>query len=83
LQRKLGKLFPDLDTAAEFTWGASFGETSTGLPIIGEIPGRKNCWAALGYGGNGITYSRIAADVIRSALTGEPDPDANLYAFAR
>jgi glycine/D-amino acid oxidase-like deaminating enzyme len=83
LQRKLGKLFPDLDTAAEFTWGASFGETSTGLPIIGEIPGWKNCWAALGYGGNGITYSRIAADVIRSALTGEPDPDADLYAFAR
>jgi len=82
LQRKLGKLFPDLDTAAEFTWGASFGETSTGLPIIGEIPGWKNCWAALGYGGNGITYSRIAADVIRSALTGEPDPDADLYAFA-
>jgi len=23
---------------------------------------------------NGIAYSRIAADLIRSALTGEPDP---------
>jgi glycine/D-amino acid oxidase-like deaminating enzyme len=83
LQRKLGKLFPDLDTEAEFTWAASFGETSTGLPIIGEIPGWKDCWAALGYGGNGITYSRIAADVIRSALTGEGDRDAPLYAFER
>ncbi|TMJ03340.1 MAG: FAD-binding oxidoreductase [Alphaproteobacteria bacterium] len=83
LQRKLGTLFPQIDTDAEFAWAAAFGETSTGLPIIGEIPGWKNCWAALGYGGNGITYSRIATDVIRSALTGEADPDADLYAFER
>ena len=55
----------------------------TGLPTIGEIPGHRNCWAALGYGGNGITYSRIAAEIIRSALTGEPDADADLYAFKR
>ena len=83
LQTKLARLFPNLDTAAEFSWSASFGETKTGLPIIGAIPGRRNCWAALGYGGNGITYSRIAAEIIRSALTGESDPDADLYAFKR
>jgi glycine/D-amino acid oxidase-like deaminating enzyme len=81
LQRKLGKLFPDLDTDAAFSWAASFGETATGLPTIGEIPGQRNCWVALGYGGNGITYSRIAAEVIRTALTGGTDPDADLYAF--
>ena len=40
-----------------------------------------HCWAALGYGGNGITYSRIAADVIAGALTGHPDVDADLYDF--
>ena len=61
----------------------SFGETATGLPTIGEIPGHRNCWAALGYGGNGITYSRIAAEIIRTALTGGSDPDADLYAFKR
>ena len=81
LQRKLGKLFPDLDTDAAFSWAASFGETATGLPTIGEIPGQRNCWVALGYGGNGITYSRIAAEIIRTALTGGADPDADLYAF--
>ncbi len=81
LQGKIGKLFPKLDMTAEFAWAASFGKSSTGLPSIGEIPGRKNCWAALGYGGNGITYSRIAAEIIRSALTGEPDADADLYGF--
>jgi glycine/D-amino acid oxidase-like deaminating enzyme len=42
-----------------------------------------NAWAALGYGGNGITYSRIAADVICGALTGRPDVDADLYDFPR
>jgi glycine/D-amino acid oxidase-like deaminating enzyme len=83
LQEKLARLFPQLDTQAEFAWAASFGESVTGLPTIGEIPRHKNCWAALGYGGNGITYSRIAAEIIRSALTGEPDVDADLYAFGR
>jgi glycine/D-amino acid oxidase-like deaminating enzyme len=40
-----------------------------------------NCWVALGYGGNGTTYSRIAADVISSALTGRTDADADLFAY--
>ncbi|MEJ0075035.1 MAG: FAD-dependent oxidoreductase [Alphaproteobacteria bacterium] len=81
LQSKLHKLFPKLDTEAEFAWAASFGGSSTGLPTIGEIPGHKNCWAALGYGGNGITYSRIAAEIIRAAFSGQRDADADLYAF--
>lgn len=83
LRRKLAKLLPDIDTTVDFAWTASFGETTTGLPTIGEIPRMRNCWAALGYGGNGITYSRIAAEVIRTTLTGGDDPDADLYAFGR
>jgi glycine/D-amino acid oxidase-like deaminating enzyme len=81
LQAKLGRLFPTLDTRAEFSWAASFGETSTGLPTIGPVPRHSNCWAALGYGGNGIVYGRIAAEVIRAGLTGRRDMDADLYAF--
>jgi glycine/D-amino acid oxidase-like deaminating enzyme len=83
LSRKLGKLFPKLDTRPDYAWTASFGESATGLPSIGHVPGMRHCWAALGYGGNGITYSRIAADVIRAALTGGGDPDADLYRFGR
>ena len=81
LSRKLAKLFPKLDTRPDFAWTASFGESNTGLPSIGRVPGMRHCWAALGYGGNGITYSRIAADVIRADLTGGEDPDADLYRF--
>jgi hypothetical protein len=39
------------------------------------------CWAALGYGWNGTTYSRIAAYIIPSALIGQKDIDADLYDF--
>lgn len=83
LRRKLGKLFPGLDTNVAFAWTACFGESATGLPSIGAIPGMRNCWAMLGYGGNGITYSRIAAEIVRTAFTGGCDPDADLYAFKR
>jgi len=79
--RKLHRLFPQLDVTPEFAWAGAFGTTATGLPCIGRIRGRKNCWAILGFGGNGITYSRIAADIIRAALAGKSDPDADLYAF--
>jgi hypothetical protein len=37
----------------------------------------------LGYGGNGITFSRVAAEIVRSDLTGATDADASLFAFAK
>ena len=83
LQTTLGKLMPGVSTKIDFAWAGSFGQTDTGLPIIGEIPNMQNCFAALGYGGNGITYSRIAADVITGAVPGNPDCDADLYDFKR
>jgi glycine/D-amino acid oxidase-like deaminating enzyme len=83
LRRKLGQLLPQLDTRPAFAWAGAFGVSDTGLPSIGEIPGRRNCWAILGFGGNGITYSRIAADIVRAALAGDSDPDADLYALRR
>jgi len=43
----------------------------------------RNCWAVLGYGCNGTTYSRIAAEVIAGALNGRPVVDADLYRFRR
>jgi glycine/D-amino acid oxidase-like deaminating enzyme len=43
----------------------------------------QHCFAALGYGGNGITYSRIAADIIASIVAGRPDCDADLYEFGK
>jgi glycine/D-amino acid oxidase-like deaminating enzyme len=56
--------------------------TKTGQePTIGAIPDRPGCFAIMAFGGNGITYSRIAAEVIASQLIGRPDLDADLLAY--
>jgi len=76
-----GKVYEQLGGEATFATPA-FGETTTGLPIIGPVPGMPHCWIALGYGGNGTTYASIAADVIAGAIHGRPDVDADLYRFS-
>jgi glycine/D-amino acid oxidase-like deaminating enzyme len=81
LRHKLHRLLPRLDTTVAFAWTGTFGETTTGLPIIGPVPHMPHCWIALGYGGNGTTYAAIAADVIAGAILGRPDVDADLYRF--
>lgn len=81
LQRKLGKLLPQISTEVDYAWAGTFGASDTGLPTLGPIPDLKNCWAVMGFGGNGITYSRIGAEIVRAGLTGKADPDAELYAF--
>jgi len=78
---KLGKLLPAIDPEPEFAWAGSFGTTRTGLPLIGALPGRPRVFALMGYGGNGITFSRIAAELIRTALAGREDTDADLFAL--
>jgi glycine/D-amino acid oxidase-like deaminating enzyme len=37
----------------------------------------------LGYGGNGMTYSVIAAELIRDAFLGRTNPDAQIFSFER
>lgn len=81
IRRKLEKLLPGLDTKPEFTWAGCFGDSVTGLPAIGAIPGAARSFAVMGYGGNGITFSAIAAQVIQRAILGLPDPDADLFAL--
>ena len=39
------------------------------------------CYAVLGYGGNGITFSMVAAQLIRGLINGTGDPDEDLFAF--
>jgi glycine/D-amino acid oxidase-like deaminating enzyme len=83
LSQKLARLFPKLDAKPHFAWTGSFGTTETGLPYIGPIPRHPRVHAVMGYGGNGITYSQIASELIASSLAGRDDSDADLYAFNR
>jgi glycine/D-amino acid oxidase-like deaminating enzyme len=81
LERKLHKMFPSLDPRAEFRWTGTFGATPTATPSIGFLPRQRRTLAVLGYGGNGFTFSMIAAQVIRGLIVGDGDPDRDLYAF--
>ncbi|MBN9071857.1 MAG: FAD-binding oxidoreductase [Rhizobiales bacterium] len=78
---KLKALLPAVDTRPTFAWSGSFGTTTTGLPYVGAVPRRPRIFAVMGYGGNGITYAEIAAELVTAAILGHADPDADLFAF--
>ncbi|MDX3978871.1 FAD-binding oxidoreductase [Shinella sp.] len=65
----------------EYSWAAPFGTTRTGLPLIGRVPGMDNVFAVMGFGGNGITFSQIAAEIVSSQIAGHGDADADLFAL--
>jgi glycine/D-amino acid oxidase-like deaminating enzyme len=83
LQRKLGRLMPTLDVRAQYAWAGSFGASPTGAPTIGAVPRMPGCYAVLGYGGNGITFSMLAAQLLRGLISGEGDADEDLFSFHR
>lgn len=83
LSRKLAALLPGVDATPAHSWAGSFGDSPVGTPTIGRIPGMANCYAAMGYGGNGITFSMMAAQMLRGLICGYGDPDADLVSFHR
>jgi glycine/D-amino acid oxidase-like deaminating enzyme len=83
LQAWLGDLLPQLDPSIELVWSGAFGRSETGLPSIGALPGMPNCYAIVGFGGNGMTYAMIGAQMIEGMLLGEADPDADLFPLSR
>lgn len=83
LRRRFGQLFPRIRLEVATAWAGTFGKTTDGLPFIGEHPASPRTWFALGYGGNGITYSLLAAELFRERLTEGTKRDSDLYGFAR
>jgi glycine/D-amino acid oxidase-like deaminating enzyme len=81
LSRKAAKLFPACDFAPDFTWTGSFGESPNGLPAIGPVKAMPRCYAVLGFGGNGITFSMLAAQLVSRHIQGIADPDAPLFSL--
>ncbi len=80
--KRFKKLFPESKIEIDFYWCGTFGETKDGLPFIGEHKNHPNMYFALGYGGNGITFSVIAAEMIKDLYLGKPT-DADLFKFDR
>lgn len=76
---KLRALLPEVEFEVDYTWAGAFGESATGLPSIARVPAMDNAWAVMGFGGNGITYSVIASQIVAAGIRGRADPDADLY----
>ncbi len=83
IARKLKAMFPALDTTPDYAWAGAFGSTGTGLPIIAPVPRKPRLFSVMGYGGNGITWSRIAAESITAMVTGREDRDTDLFGFRK
>lgn len=83
LARKLAALWPIANTEIEFCWAGAFDTTSDGLPLIGPVPGAKGVYAAYGYGGNGITFSFMAAQLIGDLIAGKSSPLLGDFAIDR
>ncbi|MFC3711184.1 NAD(P)/FAD-dependent oxidoreductase [Sphingoaurantiacus capsulatus] len=57
-------------------WAATFGSSPDGLPAIGRSALNPNVWVAAGYGGNGIAFAGLAAEMLAKAMAGDDDPAA-------
>jgi len=83
LTKDFNALFPSIEFKPEFSWTGTFGATKDGLPFIGKYAPLPNSYFALGFGGNGITFSLIAAQIITDLITGKKNCDAAIFSFNR
>jgi glycine/D-amino acid oxidase-like deaminating enzyme len=84
LLAKLGRMFPALPPlTAERSWAGAFADTEDGLPYIGCADFVERCHFALGYGGNGMVLSIVAAQIIRDAILARSNSAAPLFSFER
>ncbi|MFZ6012743.1 MAG: NAD(P)/FAD-dependent oxidoreductase [Bacteroidota bacterium] len=83
LAKDFNKLFPATVFKPEFSWTGTFGSTPDGLPFIGAYPSNAHTYYALGFGGNGITFSLIAAEILTNILLGKRCKDVALFSFDR
>ena len=83
LIKKLERLIPSLNFIEDFHWAGAFGITKDGLPFIGRQRDYPNAVFVLGFGGNGITFSVQAMELVLHALNGRSHLLLDMYRFDR
>jgi glycine/D-amino acid oxidase-like deaminating enzyme len=83
LEAVFSQLFPAIPIDVDWRWGGTFGDTKDGLPYIGTVPQFPHGYFALGYGGNGITFSHIAAGLLLDLFQQRRNPDLKIFRFDR
>ncbi len=83
LEKDFQKLFPSKKFETAFSWTGTFGSTKDGLPFIGEYKKLPNSYFALGFGGNGITFSLLAAKYISELYVDADKKIPSMFSFER
>lgn len=76
---KLASMIDVPAVEVDCAWAAAFGSSPDGLPAIGRAANHDRLWLASGFGGNGVTFAALAAELLTAELTGQPDPDAPCF----
>jgi glycine/D-amino acid oxidase-like deaminating enzyme len=72
LERSLVQTFPALEGVRfAHTWGGTMAFTQDFMPRIGLLDGWSNCFAGLGYCGEGVVMTQLAGRILAAMLDGE------------
>ncbi|MGV0828225.1 NAD(P)/FAD-dependent oxidoreductase [Empedobacter brevis] len=83
LEKKFKNLYPEIEFKTEMAWCGTFSSTNDGLPYIGPWKQGDRTLFALGYGGNGITFSMVAAQVLKNIILNQKDNRLKTFGFDR
>jgi glycine/D-amino acid oxidase-like deaminating enzyme len=92
IMRRLERFIPEVRAEIGYAWAGTFGRTEDGLGYIGAPKEHPRILCALGFGGNGITFSAVAAKLVPAMietwdrgmdLRGETRTVAELFRFGR
>jgi glycine/D-amino acid oxidase-like deaminating enzyme/nitrite reductase/ring-hydroxylating ferredoxin subunit len=64
-------------------WSGQIEEPVDGLPYIGPREEGSHVYVASGYGGTGLTFATVAAQILSATIAGERCDHAHLYALGR
>ncbi len=84
LKGDLARVYPWLeDTPIDYAWDGLFATTKDGLPYIGAHRRYPRQLFALGYGGNGMTFGFLAAQVLVRTVRGCSTDSDRFFGFHR
>jgi glycine/D-amino acid oxidase-like deaminating enzyme len=83
LRRRLERTIPSTGAAIENAWAGTFGESGDSAGYIDAHPRFPRLMLVAGYGGNGMTLSVLAREVVREWCRGTEHPEAALWRLVR
>lgn len=79
IRAKLAAMLGRDDVPLDCAWAAAFGSSPDGLPALGRAANHEALWLASGFGGNGVSFAALGAEIIAADFDGTADPDAAMF----